>query len=59
MSDQEICDATSHKWDEQYYGYVCVNCGLFFAYGSEPWMPVDTEDYSEAYYSQAGLGGEA
>ena len=47
---QEICDCTHHEWVEEYYGYVCENCGLFIPYGSEPWMPDDPDDCPEAYY---------
>lgn len=40
---QAFCNATSHKYTEEYYGYVCENCGLFIPYGCEPWMPDDDE----------------
>jgi hypothetical protein len=47
---QEFCNATNHKWLEEYYGYVCENCGLFIPYGSAPWMPFDPDDCPEVYY---------
>ena len=35
----EICN---HVWTEEYYGYLCVSCGLFYPYGCAPWeMPDD------------------
>jgi len=53
MSDrekaQEICNAINHRWEENYYGYSCENCGLFIPYGSEPWMPFDPNYCPEAY----------
>ena len=33
-----------HKWVEEYYGYVCTECGLFYAYGQEPWEDYEWED---------------
>jgi hypothetical protein len=26
-----------HDFKEEYYGYECKRCGLFFAYGCAPW----------------------
>jgi hypothetical protein len=47
MSDreeiQQICDATHHKWIDEYYGQKCETCGIFIPYGCEPWMPLDDD----------------
>ena len=47
---QELCNLIYHRWTEEYYGYVCENCGLLVPYGSEPWMPDDPDECPEAYY---------
>jgi hypothetical protein len=26
-----------HDFQETYYGWTCVNCGLFYAFGTAPW----------------------
>lgn len=48
MSDrekaQEICQITHHVWKDVYYGVECINCGLFYPDGCEPWMPLDDEE---------------
>jgi hypothetical protein len=41
---EEICNITHHKWVEEYYGYVCQDCGLFIPYGCEPRLPFDLDD---------------
>jgi len=36
MAD-EYCAVADHDWLEEYYGYRCAICGLFYPYGSAPW----------------------
>lgn len=38
---RNLCERTGHRWQEEYYGYKCENCGDFIPYGCEPWMPLD------------------
>lgn len=45
---RQLCEATSHVWREEYYGYHCENCGEFVPFGCEPWIPADIDDESEA-----------
>lgn len=40
----------NHVFKEEYYGYKCKNCDLFFAYGCAPW-----EDDGEYALEDAGL----
>jgi len=35
-----------HNWTEEYYGYRCSRCNLFYAYGCAPW-DIDAEGDSE------------
>lgn len=28
-----------HNWHDDYYGVKCADCGMFYAYGCEPWAP--------------------
>ena len=45
---REICELTSHKWRDVYYGIECEQCGLFYPDGCEPWLPMnDDEDEDE------------
>jgi hypothetical protein len=30
-----------HVWTEEYCGWLCVPCGLFYAYGCAPWEDHD------------------
>lgn len=32
-------DWHDHKFREDYYGWQCENCDLFYAYGTAPWEP--------------------
>lgn len=52
-SDREravkVCELTSHKWNDEYYGVRCEQCGTFYPYGCEPWLPFDGEDDDCAY----------
>lgn len=45
MSKPNDCDALEiqHEWNEEYYGYRCINCKLFFPYGSAPWEEDEDE----------------
>lgn len=36
----------THAWTEEYYGWLCVPCGLFYAYGCAPW---EDDDWSEVW----------
>ena len=38
-----------HVWTEEYYGWLCVPCGLFYPFGSAPWEAFDEfdDDWSE------------
>lgn len=27
----------AHEWEEEYYGWKCEKCRLFFAFGCAPW----------------------
>lgn len=48
---QEFCQFTDHEFAEEYYGYRCTRCGLFYPFGCAPWD--DAEDYEpEEYYSE-------
>lgn len=38
-----VNDPFKHKWKEVYYGYECELCGVFVAYGCEPWAPDEEE----------------
>ena len=40
----ELCEATSHQWREEYYGWQCENCGEFVPFGCEPWIPADLDN---------------
>jgi hypothetical protein len=33
-----------HVWTEEYYGWLCVPCGLFYPFGSAPWEDFDWDD---------------
>ena len=46
---QEICEMIGHKWEETYYGIRCMNCGLFYPDGCEPWMPYEDDPEEEDY----------
>lgn len=46
---EEFCNATDHRWKEEYYGYECENCGLLIPYGCEPWA-YDEDDYIPMEY---------
>jgi hypothetical protein len=35
-----------HRWEDDYYGVKCADCGQFYAYGCEPWAP-DSDDRCE------------
>jgi len=38
MSSQNFCDDwLDHDWVEDYYGQTCRLCGMFIAFGQEPW----------------------
>jgi hypothetical protein len=48
--EQEFCDMFDHVWTDHYYGHECAKCGMFVAFGCEPWMPVsdyDTDEHAE------------
>jgi hypothetical protein len=30
-------ECPGHEWKEEYYGWRCVHCELFFAFGCAPW----------------------
>jgi hypothetical protein len=44
MTPPNYCDdlGIKHDFDEDYYGYKCQNCGIFYPYGCAPWE--DDED---------------
>ena len=33
-----------HVWTEEYYGWLCVPCGLFYPFGGAPWEVFDEFD---------------
>jgi hypothetical protein len=39
-----------HTWVEEYYGYLCTACGLFYPYGCAPWEDVDWWNDDEPVY---------
>lgn len=40
-----MCD---HNWVEEYYGYLCPDCGLFYPYGCAPWdWPDEWDGYDD------------
>lgn len=47
---QEVCGWIQHHWIETYYGIQCEQCGLFYPYGCEPWLP-DEDNLDEEYYA--------
>lgn len=47
----QTCDMFAHEWKEVYYGYECIKCGQFVAYGCEPWMPIDDYEVDEYEYT--------
>lgn len=34
-----------HEWREEYYGWRCQKCKLFFAFGCAPWEFAEDEDF--------------
>src|SRR5260221_535079 len=34
----------NHEWREGYYGYQCIKCPVFIAYGCEPWVDYSDDD---------------
>jgi hypothetical protein len=37
------CDTFACEWVEEYYGWRCSKCGLFYAFGQSPWEDFDDE----------------
>jgi len=44
MPSRENCE---HEFKEEYYGWLCTKCKLFFAFGCAPWDYV--EDGAEGF----------
>jgi hypothetical protein len=43
MPNRAECE---HEWQEEYYGWRCVGCKLFFPFGCAPWeFAEDDEDF--------------
>ena len=36
-----------HDFKEEYYGWKCSKCDLFFAYGYAPWEDTDAENATD------------
>ena len=36
-----------HVWTEEYYGWLCVTCGLFYPYGCAPWDAPESHLWNE------------
>ena len=34
-----------HDWKEEYYGWHCVHCRLFYAFGCAPWEFAEDDDF--------------
>lgn len=34
----------AHDWQEEYYGYRCLNCKDFIPFGCEPWMDYEPDE---------------
>lgn len=34
-----------HEWREEYYGWRCVHCRLFYAFGCAPWEFCEDDDF--------------
>lgn len=34
-----------HEWREEYYGWLCVRCRLFYAFGCAPWEFCEDDDF--------------
>jgi hypothetical protein len=34
-----------HEWKEEYYGWACVHCKLFYAFGCAPWEYAEDDDF--------------
>lgn len=49
MSKVESCDSFNHEWKEEYYGYRCVRCDMFYAFGQAPWEESDDDDYDDDF----------
>lgn len=47
MLEPDYCDAFDHDWGDHYYGYQCKKCGMFVAFGCEPWAPLDGIGYDD------------
>lgn len=47
MTPLRYCDEIGirHDFQEEYYGYKCINCGLFYPYGCAPWEDEDDESF--------------
>lgn len=39
------CADSKHQWKEEYYGWRCVNCQLFYAFGCAPWEFAEDDDF--------------
>ena len=52
----------NHQWEEEYYGYKCIYCGLFVPFGGEPWAADDEQVAKDEYQYNHGTcdmcGGE-
>jgi hypothetical protein len=49
----ECPDWDAHDFAEVYYGYQCKTCGLFFAFGCEPWLDEWEQADAIAEFSEA------
>jgi hypothetical protein len=52
VSNKRICKDDNHDFEENYYGYQCKNCDLFYAFGNAPWD--DQEPNPEDYCRNCG-----
>jgi hypothetical protein len=43
-----------HEWKEEYYGWQCVHCKLFYAFGCAPWDDEDPWSDEDDYIAACG-----
>ena len=43
MPNRTDCE---HEWKEEYYGWQCVHCKLFYAFGCAPWEDVEDDKFN-------------
>lgn len=43
------CDTFACEWVEEYYGWRCSKCGLFYDFGQAPWEDFGEEGEEDNY----------